>query len=425
MTWQPGESGDSGEISRADLLPFLTSWSELRRRAFFWPGVAVAVFTAALLVCAAVDNEAAFYWCFAGLISLTNLYVAFLWCGKKMPFPFIALIAVAAFFVDMSLSPVIIAIEKHLPSPLAPGLVEETVKALPLVTMLLIGRVLPHRLQRKYALREPLDGILLATASATGFAFLETMFVYVPEYGALISAPRLLVNVFSHIAYSGTFGYFIGLAALRHRKVLPAAIALLIGFAVANLLHDLYDSMRYYGSSLAFISPIHETLLAIASLIVLGSVILKARDISPEREFLWPYGALPPYLAPEVAPLPQMPALPGDFWLAIGGTRLPLTEHTHLTVRDIPCLSAPGADGVVAEVREHPDDPSLLVLRNLSTNIWEAVLPDGAVRTVEPAGTVRIVAGTRLVFGTQSGAILVTSTEIGADPRARAAEEWC
>ena len=108
-----------------------------------------------------------------------------------------------------------------------------------------------------------------------------------------------------------------------------------------------------------------------------------------------------------------------------GGRRLSLTETTHLTVRDIPCLSAPGPDGIVAEVREHPDDPSLLVLRNLSKNIWEAVLPDGTVRTIEPARTVRIVAGTRLVFGAQSGAILVTSTEIGANPRAKAEEEWC
>jgi hypothetical protein len=120
-----------------------------------------------------------------------------------------------------------------------------------------------------------------------------------------------------------------------------------------------------------------------------------------------------------------MPVLPGDIWLMIGGKRLSLTETTHLTVRDIPCLSAPTANGIVAEVREHPSDPSLLVLRNLSKNIWEAVLPDGTVRAVEPAGTVRLIAGTRIVFGTQSGVILVTSTEIGADPRAHGEVEWC
>src|SRR5580704_4571102 len=425
MTLPPGPSSDSGEISRADLLPFLTSFSDLRLRGFLWPGVTVAIFTTALLLFAALKNETGFFWCLAGLISLSNLFLAYLWCGKKMPFPFVVLVAVGAFLLDWALTPAIIAAEKVLPSLVAPGLVEEPVKALPLAVVLFVGLFLSHARQRKYGLREPLDGILLAAASATGFAFLETMFVYVPEYGALISTPRLLVNMFSHIAYAGTFGYFIGLAAMRHRRALPAAIAVLIGFAIANVLHDLYDSMRFYAGGLAILSPIHETLLAIISLVVFGSVILKARDVSPEREFLWPYGSLMPYRAPEVEPLPPMPALPGDFWLAIGGHRLSLTETTHLTVRDIPCLSAPGPDGIVADVREHPNDPSLLVLRNLSKNIWEAVLPDGTVRAIASAGTVRIVAGTRLVFGTQSGAILVTSTEIGANPRARPADEWC
>jgi RsiW-degrading membrane proteinase PrsW (M82 family) len=425
MTWQPSNNTDSGEISRADLLPFLTSFSDLRQRAFLWPGVTLSIFTAVLLVFAAIGNEDGFFWCLAVLISLSNLYLAYLWCGKKLPFWFVVAVAIAAFFIDLGLSPVIVAAEKWLPDVLAPGLAEETVKVLPLVAVLLISRALSHRQQRKYGLREPLDGILLAAASATGFAFLETMFVYVPKYGALISTPRLLVNVFSHIAYAGILGYFIGLAALRHRRILPATIAVLIGFFMANLLHDLYDSMQYYGGSLSLLSPIHEALLAIISLIVFGSVILKARDVSPEREFLWPYGSLLPYRAPEVAPLPQMPALPGDFWLAIGGKRLSLTETTHLTVRDIPCLGAPRPDGVIAEVREHPDIPSLLVLRNLSKNVWEAVLPDGTVRNIEPAGTVRVIAGTRLVFGTQSGAILVTSTELGADPLAKAEEEWC
>ena len=198
-----------------------------------------------------------------------------------------------------------------------------------------------------------------------------------------------------------------------------------IGFCLANLLHDLWDAMRFYGGTLAIVSPVHEVVIATMCFVVLGSLITKAREVSPEREFLWPFGSLMPYRAPEVEPLPAMPALPGDIWLSIAGRRLSLTETTHLTLRDIPCLSAPGADGIVAEVREHPNDPSLLVLRNLSKNIWEAVLPDGTVRNIEPAGTVRLIAGTRLVFGTQSGVILVTSTEIGADPRARPEEEWC
>ncbi len=423
MTLQPENTTD-GDISRGDLLPFLTSFGELRR-SFLWPGVTLAVFTAALLIFAAVDNETAFFWCLAGLISVGNLFVIYLWCGKKMPFPYMLLIAVIAFGIDAALGPLIIAAESVMPSLIAPGIIEESVKVLPVILVLAAGMLLSHPLQREYGLREPLDGIILAAASATGFAFLETMFIYVPKYGALISTPRLLVNVFGHIAYCGTFGYFIGLAALRHRRAMPAAIAVAIGFVLANVLHDLWDAMRFYGSGLAIMSPIHEVIIAIVCFIVLGSLIMKAREVSPEREFLWPFGSLMPYRAPEVDPLPAMPVLPGDIWLATGGRRLSLTETTHLTVRDIPCLAAPAADGIVAEVREHPDDPALLILRNLSNNVWESVLPDGAVRTVQPAGTVRLLAGTRLVFGRQSGVILVTSTEIGADPRAKAEEEWC
>jgi RsiW-degrading membrane proteinase PrsW (M82 family) len=425
MSVQPPSTTPSGEISRADLVPLITSFSDLRQRAFLWPALTAAVFCAALLLLAALNSETGFFWCLAGFISLANLFLVYLWCGKKMPFPFVLLISLVAFGIDLALSPVIVFLEHGLPTAIAPGLIEEIVKVLPLVLVLALGSLLSHDRQRKYGLREPLDGILLAAASATGFAFLETMFVYVPRYGALISTPRLLVNMFGHIAYAGTFGYFIGLAALRHRRALPAVVAVLIGFVLANILHDLWDTVRYYRHVFALISPIHEVVFALVSFVVLASLILKAREVSPEREFLWPFGTLMPYRAPEVEPLPAMPALPGDFWLAIGGNRVPLAEGAHLTVRDIPCLTAPGRDGVIAEVREHPTEPDLLVLRNLSKESWKAVLPDGTVRPVGPVGTVRLVAGTRLDFGKMSGAILVTSTEIGADPRARPADEWC
>ncbi|HVH82407.1 MAG TPA: PrsW family glutamic-type intramembrane protease, partial [Stellaceae bacterium] len=424
MTFQHENTND-GSISRADLLPFLTSFGELRRRSFLWPGVTLAIFSAALLILAATESEKGFFWCLSGLISLGNLFLIYLWCGKKMPFPYMLFIAVVALAIDAMLSPMIIAAERLMPEVVAPGIIEESAKVIPLILVLAAAWLLPHRLQREYGLREPLDGIILAAASATGFAFLETMFIYVPKYGELISAPRLLVNIFGHIAYGSTFGYFIGLAALRHRRAVPAMIAVGVGFLLANFLHDLWDAMRYYGGPFAIMSPIHEVVIAVVCFVVPGSLIMKARDLSPEREFLWPFGTLMPYRAPEVEPLPEMPILPGDIWLMISGRRVNLHENAHLTVRDIPCLAAPAADGIVAEVLEHPDNPALLVLRNLSKNIWQAVLPDGTVRTVEPAGTVRLLAGTRIVFGTQSGVILVTSTEIGANPRAHAEEEWC
>ena len=83
----------------------------MHRRAFLFPGVVLAIFTAVLLVLASMESESGFYWCLAGLISLTNLYLAYLWCGKKMPFPYLVLIAILAFFLDMVLSPAIVAVE--------------------------------------------------------------------------------------------------------------------------------------------------------------------------------------------------------------------------------------------------------------------------------------------------------------------------
>ena len=186
MTLPTGHATDDGEISRADLLPFLTSFGDLRRRAFLWPGVAGSVFCAALLILAALDNQPGFFWCLGSFISLTNLFVFYLWCGKKMPFPYVLFITAAACVLDAVLAPAIVAVERFLPGLIAPGLAEETVKALPLVAVLFAGMLLSHPKQRKYGLREPLDGIILAAASATGFAFLETMFVYVPKFGALI-----------------------------------------------------------------------------------------------------------------------------------------------------------------------------------------------------------------------------------------------
>jgi hypothetical protein len=167
MTFQPGNANDR-EISRAELLPFLTSFGDLRRRAFLWPGVTLAVFSAALLVFAAVDSEPGFFWCLAGLISLANLYLIYLACGKKMPFLFVFLIAVFAFGLDILLTPVIIGVETVLPELISPGLAEETAKAIPLLLVLGFGLLLSHPWQRKFGLREPLDGILLAAASATG-----------------------------------------------------------------------------------------------------------------------------------------------------------------------------------------------------------------------------------------------------------------
>ena len=396
------------DITYAELLPFL-SFRDLRKRAFLWPGLTTALFGVAMLLLAGIKNEDGFFWALSSFVWLTNIYLVFLWCGKKMPFPYILGITVFAFLLDfLLLKPIVIA-EVALWGPISPGLVEETVKALPILIVWFFGRFLSHAGQRKYGVREPLDGIILAAASASGFAFLETMFLYVPKYGAMIGTPRVLINVFGHIAYSAAFGYYIGLAALHHHKPKRVVAALLLGFFIANGLHDAWDAVRYL--PIPILSPLQLVVIAVASFVILASMILKAREVSPEHEFLWPFAAMPPYLAPEVQPLPEMPQMPGDCWLAIGAKRLPLSAGAELTGADISGLAAASNDGVVAAVVPHPSDPDMLVLRNLSRSKWEAVRVDGSVRDVNPAETIRLIPGTRIDFGGSAAAILLTPHE--------------
>jgi len=420
----PDTPADSGDISNTELLPFF-SFGDLRRRAFLWPGVFTAVCGVALLLLGAAGNEEGFFWCLAIFISLANVYMVYLWCGKKMPFPYLVAVTLFAFVLDLLLSPAIVAMNKAMPALIGPGLVEEPVKALPLLFILLGTRFLSHARQRKYGVREPLDAIMLAAASATGFAFLETMFFYVPQYGHLISTPRLLVNIFGHIAYSVAFAYFIGLAALHHRRIGRVVLAVAVGFLLSNLLHDLWDAIRFYGDDWIVLSPLHEIVVAVASFVILASLILKAREISPEREFLWPFGTISPYVAPEVEPLPPLPLIPGDGWLEIGHQRTRLKAGSALTIADIPTLGSRSPDGVVAEVLPHPSEPDLLVLRNLSRSSWEAVMPDGAVRHVDPAGTVRILSGTRIDFGLLAGVIVLTAHDPATDLPLSSTVDWC
>lgn len=420
-----GNAAAADEISRAEMLPFLISFGDMRKRAYLWPGLTTAVFIAALLAMAAIKNENGFFWVLSTFVALANIYLIYLACGRKQPFAYVLLVGAASFALDVLLLPAIDAVESALPNAVAPGLVEETVKALPLGLVMLLTFKMGHHGQRKFGLREPLDGILLAAASASGFAFLETMFVYVPHFGAMLGTPRLLTNCFGHIAYAGAFGYFIGLAALHHHNWKKVALALVVGFAIANLLHDLWDAMQFYGGVVRVVSPLHEVAVAVLAFVVLASTILKGREVSPEREFLWPFGSMPPYRAPEVEPLPAMPELHGDLWLQIGAVRTRLAPDTDVTIRDLSSLKARTSDGVVAEVRRHPREAGVLVLRNLSTAIWEAVLPDGAVRDVEPAGTVRLVSGTRLDFGSQHGFIVMTEHDPESDPPPQSNDEWC
>jgi RsiW-degrading membrane proteinase PrsW (M82 family) len=390
---------------------------DLHRRGLLLPGLTVALVTIAFSF-APDSGGTAWLYVLTATIGVGNIYLVHLFCGKKKPFWYLLAIAVFAFVLDVCLLKLIVLGNTTLPFPFAPALVEEPTKALPLLVVWFVGRFLSRGRQRKYGLREPLDGIALAAASATAFSLLETMIDYMPKFGPVVGPDRLVMAIYGHIAYSAILGYYFGLAALHHRQPLRVAVSLILGFFLAGALHDLWDLTMFFPQNVLgvfILEPLDLIVIGIASIVVMASMIVKGREVSPEREFLWPYGSIPPYSAPLVRPLPEMPPLSGDRWLAIDAKRFRLVAGASLTNQDIPCLVAAGVDGVVAQALPHPSDREVLVLRNLSRSTWEAVRVDGSVRAVAPAETIRLIPGTRIDFGTLAGAVLLTPHDASSD----------
>ncbi|HEY9601863.1 MAG TPA: PrsW family glutamic-type intramembrane protease, partial [Allocoleopsis sp.] len=161
--------------------------------------------------------------------------------------------------------------------------------ALPLLGAFLIGVLLPSPWRERVGVWEPLDGILLGTASAVGFTLLETLGQYVPEIindatlqagvgdsqllGLQLLIPRVLGSVAGHMAYSGYFGYFIGLSVLKPSSCVPT---LIIGYLCAAILHALWNAT-------GFVSPILLAVVGTLSYALLAAAILKARALSPTR----------------------------------------------------------------------------------------------------------------------------------------------
>lgn len=173
-------------------------------------------------------------------------------------------------------------------------------------------------LQSDLAVREPLDGILLGVAAAAGFSVFEgvhnpilgleqvlTKIASLVKVAALAPGANLtpflvasahagigafaealfrgIGDIAGHQAYSGIFGYYVGLAALY-----PAQKnrLLLRGFLTAITLHTLWNTVPSLGTGTVagtLIVTVCQAALIFCSLAVLISCILQARKISPTR----------------------------------------------------------------------------------------------------------------------------------------------
>lgn len=357
---------------------------------------------------------------------------------------------------------------------LGTGFFEETVKAIPVLALAWLSKNMSAQSRAKFGVEEPLDGILIGAAAGGGFAIVETLVQYVPQtlvniylrmgmaingidsanfsrefahatvpqiFGYIKDGSNLLGTdpgvlpliirsidlSFGHMAYSGYFGYFIGLSVLKPEqrwKILG------IGLVSASIPHALWDTVA---------SMDMAPLLAICALLsyaVLAAAILKAREISPNRTVLQPsvifgagswsgIGAAAPVQTPGHAPVqtpvrvaaavtppaPVTPALAaetgevGSNRLRVGARSLVIVAGLRLLEHQIPGLTARG-DGVVAEVTRHPSDPALLGLTNLSTGVWETVTASGMRREIGPGQTIKLALGTRIDFGSTDGEVI-------------------
>jgi RsiW-degrading membrane proteinase PrsW (M82 family) len=286
------------------------------------------------------------------------------------------------------------------------GLKEEFVKALPVLLCAFLAPKIAASFARPLEIHEPLDGILIATGSALGFTLCETMLEYLPgvlhtsgfSAGLDLLIRRIGGDIAGHVAYSGYFGYFIGLAMLRPKN---RWLTIGIGWLSAAMLHTLWDSV---GSVPILLG------VGIIAYGFLGAAILKARQISPYRAQnfatqVYTGGQAPPpqsIPAAEYSPAPVPQAL--TFFVA--GQRLLLTAGRRLTESEMPGLKSSAGNGVVAEVTRHPADANLLGLRNLSTVSWTASTSTGESREIPSNKTIRLAPGTAVQFASVRGEIL-------------------
>lgn len=294
-------------VTFTQLFPLASTGRDLKQKAFLVPGVVTVV--CVVLMFAAVGQPAVFNLLLAAYLAGAAYFFIYRLCGKPKPWWVMLLCGMLTSLILVGpLLPLFITIFREiLPGSLpnegeevtfmsllirmffGAGLMEELLKALPLLAIYFIGKFLRSPWRERVGLWEPLDGILLGAASAIGFTLVETLGQYVPGIidnvtlqagdaagqisGLHLLIARILGAIVGHMAYSGYLGYFIGLSVLKRRQRWQI---LGIGYICASVLHALWNTT-------GFVSPVLLAVVGVLSYAFLAAAILKAREISPTR----------------------------------------------------------------------------------------------------------------------------------------------
>lgn len=306
----PGLPPIEAEVNLSQLFPILSTAKDLTRKAYLIPGIFTVIFV--VLMFATVGQPGAIrfnQFLVATYLSGAAYYFVYRLCGKTKPWwlPIIVATATALILLSPVLPVFIFIFRRILPGDLpnslqtlsfpelflrmfvGAGLMEELLKALPVLGAYILGRRLASPWRERIGVWEPLDGILLGTASAVGFTLVETLGQYIPEVaqnvtmtagqaagqivGLQLLIPRIIGAVAGHMADSGYFGYFIGLSVLKPRQRWQI---LTVGYISAAALHALWNSTAAF-SGLLLVA------VGVLSYAFLTAAILKARMLSPTR----------------------------------------------------------------------------------------------------------------------------------------------
>lgn len=304
--YSSGEPSHPDAVTLSQLFPIVSTGRDLTRKAYLVPGIITVFFVVLMFV--AVGDSAFFNILLATYLAGAAYYFIYQLCGKHKPWwlllgsALVTMLLLASPILKLFLVVFRGILPGNIPDSLdsvsfpvlliqmffGAGLMEELIKAVPILIAYFVGTKLrsPHR--ENIGVWEPLDGILLGTASAVGFTLLETLGQYVPqitsdvtlqaggEAGELalqILIPRVLGSVSGHMAYSGYLGYFIGLSVLKPSKRWRI---LGIGYVSASVLHALWNATGIF-------NLVVLALVGVLSYAFLSAAILKARVLSPNR----------------------------------------------------------------------------------------------------------------------------------------------
>jgi RsiW-degrading membrane proteinase PrsW (M82 family) len=307
---------DDGVPGLAEFVPVVAGFARLRERDLIVPSAAFAILVVMLMAAQLTSDSIAFLNTVGLAICLGSLLVVYRMCGKHKPWLAIGAVMLAETVVIRGgLTPFAFVFRtltgansmsdsKTLPIAfvgqfIGAGLMEELMKMVPALILIALSTTLIRSRLKKWTASEPLDVMVYACAAATAFVIIETLDLYVPGgmdrtfketvaktgdkqlsalravlEGSQLAIVRTLDGITGHIAYSGYFGYYVGLGLLRPSQRTRLWLG---GWAGAAALHGADNAITGAGSLMGML------LVKLVAISFLVTAILNARKVSPTR----------------------------------------------------------------------------------------------------------------------------------------------